>query len=225
MPIEFTNTTPKILIYTDSDMGDQLVDYLSMRVAILDHLLDAEGNSTKLFENQDANIEWVTGSIKEEKDKYDVFFCLGEKSLYAYLGVSDTIAKRTFYIDVEGTMDLTELGIMNAEPIQDNTVEELWDRCCIDSVELREIPTTEVEDTESVIEKELDDLLKTNPLGELHLDASDMYDDLVKDDSLANIVYDNKDDDLTDDYFHHDYEDTSAVSEVIPDEEEDQPNS
>ena len=178
MPIEFTNTTPKILIYTDSDMGDQLVDYLMMRVAILDHLLDGEGTW------EADQIEWVTGSIQEEKDKYDVFFCLGEMSLYPYLGVSDQIAKRTFYIDVEGTMDLTELGIKNAEPIQDNTVEELWDRCCIDSVELREIPTTEVEDTESVIEKELDDLLKTNPLGELHLDA--MYDDLVKEDEKPN---------------------------------------
>ena len=186
MPIEFTNTTPKILIYTDSDMGDQLVDYLMMRVAILDHLLDGEGTW------EADQIEWVTGSIKEEKDKYDVFFCLGEKSLYPYLGVSDQIAKRTFYIDVEGTMDLTELGIENAEPIQDNTVEELWDRCCIDSVELREIPTTEVDTSEEVIESQLEHLLKTNPLGELHLDASDMYDDLVKEDDKPN-SYDESD--------------------------------
>jgi hypothetical protein len=43
-----------------------------------------------------------------------------------------------------------------------------------------------VDTSEEVIEKELDDLLKTNPLGELHLDASDMYDDLVKEDDKPN---------------------------------------
>jgi hypothetical protein len=43
-----------------------------------------------------------------------------------------------------------------------------------------------VDTSEEVIEKELDDLLKTNPLGELHLDA--MYDDLVKEEDEKPIV-------------------------------------
>jgi hypothetical protein len=131
MSLEFSNTTPKILIYTSSDMGEQLKDYLMDKVAILDHILEDAPHEGEL-----GQIDFFKGSV-EEHGKYCIFFNLGEKHQIEYLTISDELAERTFYIDVEGIIDTEVLGITNAECIIDNTVEELWERCLIDAVETR----------------------------------------------------------------------------------------
>lgn len=131
MSLEFSNTTPKILIYTSSDMGEQLVDYLMDKVAILDHILEDAPHEGEL-----GQMEFFRGNVKEH-GKYCIFFNLGEKHNIEYLTISEELAERTFYIDVEGIIDTEELGINNAECIIDNTVEELWDRCLINAVETR----------------------------------------------------------------------------------------
>ena len=108
MALHFTNTTPKILIYTAGGMGESFQEYLMDKVAILDHIIEDAPH-----EGDIGQIEVFRGIVKEH-GKYDIFFNLGETA-----------------IDTNGDIDLTAYGVINAEPVQDNTIEELWDRCMV----------------------------------------------------------------------------------------------
>lgn len=122
MALHFTNTTPKILIYTAGGMGESLQEYLTDKVAILDHIIEGVYHM--------GDVEVFRGIVKEH-GKYDIFFNLGETAMFDYLAIADELADRTFYIDTNGDIDLTAYGVINAEPVQDNTIEELWDRCMV----------------------------------------------------------------------------------------------
>lgn len=125
MALHFTNTTPKILIYTAGGMGESFQEYLMDKVAILDHIIEDAPH-----EGDIGQIEVFRGIVKEH-GKYDIFFNLGETAMFDYLAIADELADRTFYIDTSGDIDLTAYGVTNAEPVQDNTIEELWDRCMV----------------------------------------------------------------------------------------------
>ena len=125
MALHFTNTTPKILIYTAGGMGESLQEYLMDKVAILDHIIEDAPH-----DGDTGQIEVFRGIVKEH-GKYDIFFNLGETAMFDYLAIADELADRTFYIDTSGDIDLTAYGVTNAEPVQDNTVEDLWDRCMV----------------------------------------------------------------------------------------------
>lgn len=125
MALHFTNTTPKILIYTAGGMGESFQEYLMDKVAILDHIIEDAPH-----EGDMGQIEVFRGIVKEH-GKYDIFFNLGETAMFDYLAIADELADRTFYIDTSGDIDLTAYGVTNAEPVQDNTIEELWDRCMV----------------------------------------------------------------------------------------------
>lgn len=122
MALHFTNTTPKILIYTAGGMGESLQEYLMDKVAILDHIIEGVYHM--------GDVEVFRGIVKEH-GKYDIFFNLGETAMFDYLAIADELADKTFYIDTNGDIDLTAYGVINAEPVQDNTIEELWDRCMV----------------------------------------------------------------------------------------------
>lgn len=122
MALHFTNTTPKILIYTAGGMGESLQEYLTDKVAILDHIIEGVYHM--------GDVEVFRGIVKEH-GKYDIFFNLGETAMFDYLAIADELADKTFYIDTNGDIDLTAYGVINAEPVQDNTIEELWDRCMV----------------------------------------------------------------------------------------------
>lgn len=122
MALHFTNTTPKILIYTAGGMGESLQEYLQDKVAILDHIIEGVYHM--------GDVEVFRGIVKEH-GKYDIFFNLGETAMFDYLAIADELADKTFYIDTNGDIDLTAYGVINAEPVQDNTIEELWDRCMV----------------------------------------------------------------------------------------------
>lgn len=125
MALHFTNTTPKILIYTAGGMGESFQEYLMDKVAILDHIIEDAPHDGDI-----GQIEVFRGIVKEH-GKYDIFFNLGETAMFDYLAIADELADRTFYIDTNGDIDLTAYGVINAEPVQDNTIEELWDRCMV----------------------------------------------------------------------------------------------
>jgi len=125
MALHFTNTTPKILIYTAGGMGESLQEYLMDKVAILDHIIEDAPH-----DGDTGQIEVFRGIVKEH-GKYDIFFNLGETAMFDYLAIADELADRTFYIDTSGDIDLTAYGVTNAEPVQDNTIEDLWDRCMV----------------------------------------------------------------------------------------------
>lgn len=125
MALHFTNTTPKILIYTAGGMGESFQEYLMDKVAILDHIIEDAPH-----DGDTGQIEAFRGIVKEH-GKYDIFFNLGETAMFDYLAIADELADRTFYIDTSGDIDLTAYGVTNAEPVQDNTIEDLWDRCMV----------------------------------------------------------------------------------------------
>ena len=103
-------------------MGESLQEYLQDKVAILDHIIEGVYHM--------GDVEVFRGIVKEH-GKYDIFFDLGETAMFDYLAIADELADKTFYIDTNGDIDLTAYGVINAEPVQDNTIEELWDRCMV----------------------------------------------------------------------------------------------
>ena len=105
MALHFTNTTPKILIYTAGGMGESFQEYLMDKVAILDHIIEDAPH-----EGDIGQIEVFRGIVKEH-GKYDIFFNLGETAMFDYLAIADELADRTTFLGIT-TYSAALLGCM-----------------------------------------------------------------------------------------------------------------